>query len=204
MPHPHILIVSINGDPLADLGTMHAGGQCKYILELGKHLVRDGWTIDVFTTLAPGSPELASIAVGFDVIRFPLADRRAYDGELTAKDIEILGTAMSNRAAASARPYDVILACYWYSALISLRIRALTHKRLIVTFCSLAYFKLQAVETPALVERLETEKRLAREADHVIATSKSERDVLVTTYKVPASHISVIPRGVDLDVFRPS
>ncbi len=197
----HLLIVSVNGDPFADLGSLHAGGQCKYILELGKHLVRGGWKVDVFTTLNPGARPHDAITYGFDIFRFPLADGRPYESALTEADITALQAGMCRHAFHRSPRYDAILACYWQSALVSLSIRRAIHRPLVVSFCSLAWFKLRAVRSPELERRLTCEKSLACSADHVVATSRTERDVLVCIYGVAPSQLSVIPRGVDLSVF---
>jgi D-inositol-3-phosphate glycosyltransferase len=51
--------------------------------------------------------------------------------------------------------------------------------------------------------RIVTEGRLANESDLVIATTEQEKLALKHFYEVPAGKISVIPCGVNLDLFKP-
>ncbi len=52
--------------------------------------------------------------------------------------------------------------------------------------------------------RIAGERVVARGADAVIAASESERDTLIEEYGVSPNAISVIPCGVDTEMFRPS
>ena len=51
--------------------------------------------------------------------------------------------------------------------------------------------------------RIETETHLARNCHHVIATTKREKEELIRHYGASPDRISVIPCGVNLDLFRP-
>lgn len=199
-----LLIVSVNGDPLADLGTMHAGGQCKYILEVGKGLVRHGWAIDVFTIKEPGRIEREYITEGFEVLRFALPSGEPYNGHLSEVEITYLSDAMWGDICARGQSYDVVLACYWLSGLVALELRNKMRKRMLLSLCSVGYFKYQAYPTPDLEARVAIEKEVSRQADHVLATSPEEWRVLTSIYGIDGNKISLIPRGVNVNVFRPT
>lgn len=198
-----LFIISLNGDPLADLGSLHAGGQCKYILELGKYLVRTGWAIDVFTIQQPGTLRREYITEEFSVNRLPLASGGSYGYHLPLSEFTPFSFSMLRYIEEFCAPPDLLLACYWLSGVVALPVKAALKKDLVVSFCSLGYYKQQACPELSLTERIETERLVAAGADRVIATSHDEQHVLTSIYAVPARKISLIPRGIDLDVFKP-
>lgn len=198
-----LLILSLNGDPLGDLGTEHAGGQCRYILEIGKHLVLHDWAITVVTVRNPGRARRQEITDDFDVLRVPLRNGAPYDPEvcyaqLDGVDEDIMETLARERVDA-----DVILGCYWLSALVGLRVAARLQRRLIVSFTSLGAYKRITGMSPFMEVRLDAERHIARNADHVIATNHDEAGLLRSFYELDDRKLSIIPRGIDLDVFRP-
>ncbi len=197
-----LLIISLNGDPLGKYGTEHAGGQVKYILELGKYLVREGWEIDVYTIRNNGLPVYQSITEGFNIIRFSLPGDKNYSYQVTGDDINYLQKDIEDFVADKNPIYSVILGCYWLSGLIGLKISKLIQKKLLMSFCSLGYYKQQGLGMSGDLEmRIRTETEIAEACDHIIATTYEERNILKEQYHIPAEKITVIPRGVDLNVF---
>jgi D-inositol-3-phosphate glycosyltransferase len=198
-----LLILSLNGDPLGDLGTEHAGGQCRYILEVGKRLVLHDWAITVFTVQNPGRGTREEITLDFDVLRVPLRNRAPYDPETTYAQLDDIDQHIMDALVREPAP-DVILGCYWLSALVGLRIAARVQRRLVVSFTSLGAYKRVTGMSPFMDLRLESERRIVREADHVIATNHDEAALLLSFYGIEERKLSIIPRGIDLDVFRPT
>lgn len=197
-----LLIISLNGDPVASSGTEHAGGQVKYILELGRYLVRDGWFIDVFTIKNDDRPDLESITEGFQVIRFPLPGNKNYSYQVSDADIDHLQAKIMNYIDRHGLQYDLLLCCYWLSGLTGIFVKEHIQKNMLVSFCSLGYFKRESAITPSdLDSRIRTERFVAEKCDHIIATSAEEKQILVDHYEILAGKISIIPRGVNLDVF---
>jgi len=197
-----LLIISLNGDPLADKGTLHAGGQVKYILELGRYLVREGWKIDVFTIHNKSKPTFDSITVDFNVHRFHLPTHRDYSYDINESDIRFVSKAIVNYINNENLHYSLILSCYWISGLVGIDVKSKINKSLLVTFCSLGHFKYELEFISKSVGwRIAMEMKVANHADHIIATSKEERNVLVNKYGINSTKISIIPRGVDINVF---
>ena len=44
-----IALISVHGDPAANIGKEEAGGQNVYVRQVGKELARQGWQVDMFT-----------------------------------------------------------------------------------------------------------------------------------------------------------
>ncbi|MEB3230594.1 MAG: hypothetical protein VKJ64_06265 [Leptolyngbyaceae bacterium] len=45
----HIALISVHGDPAAEIGKEAAGGQNVYVRQVGEALARRGWNVDMFT-----------------------------------------------------------------------------------------------------------------------------------------------------------
>lgn len=198
-----LIIISLNADPLKSFGSEHGGGQAKYILELGKNLVLEGWNIDVMTIKNNGYSEFQSVTEGFNVYRFSLPENNDYSYSITESDIEYLYEQIRCFLKKEKHNYNLIFCCYWLSGIIGVKIRNEIFKNVLISFCSLGYFKKIGSNnsTANLDLRIATEKKVANDVDHIIVTSNEERLTLINIYNVPTEKISVIPRGIDLNVF---
>lgn len=196
-----LLILSVNGDPLVEMGTLHGGGQCRYIIELGRRLVGCGWDIDVFTALSGDVPARDAITEGFWVTRFPLPTGRPYGYHVTPDDIRELAASMADCIVRERCEYRLILACYWLSGLVAERLRPILAAPVVMSFCSLGYQKEKARNTGECLERIEIERSIAASVDHVIASTQDEAAILESVYAVPRQKLTVIQRGVDVDLF---
>jgi glycosyltransferase involved in cell wall biosynthesis len=197
-----LIIISLNADPIRSFGTEHGGGQAKYILELGKNLVLAGWCIDVITIKNYGHSEIQCITENFNIYRFSLPRHKDYSYSINESDIEFLSKNVIKFLRQNHFSYDLIFCCYWLSGIVGLKIKNEFLKNVLISFCSLGYFKKMGSKQPINIEsRIATEIIIAKKVDHIIATSKEEKKVLTSIYKVSPDKISIIPRGIDLNVF---
>lgn len=191
------LIITLNGDPLADFGTEHAGGQCKYVLELASNLASQNWQVHVVTL-----GKRAEVLRGeFTLTRLARQNGRPYGYDLTEQEALALSTGIKQAIEMEPTGFRFILACYWISALAARPLCTETGWPMIITFCQLGYFKLAADKSPSVIRRAELEAELGRHSQAVIATNRAEAAVLRDVYKIDASKISIIPRGIDLRRF---
>lgn len=198
----NLLIISLNADPLKSLGTEHGGGQAKYILELGKNLVFEGWNIDVITIKNIGDSDIQSATECFNIYRFSLPDNKEYSYSINESDIDFLYESIKSFLIKKQCSYNLIFCCYWLSGIIGIKIKIDFFKNVLISFCSLGYFKkIGSNQTTNLDSRIEAEMMIAKDVDHIIATSNEEKKILTRIYKVTSNKITVIPRGVDLNVF---
>lgn len=197
------MIISLNSDPMLQYGTQHNGGQSKYILELGKNLVKEDWEINVFTIKNSGSEIFTRITEGFYIYRFSLQDNREYSYGVDEDDINLLTESIICFIKENKLTYNIVLCCYWLSGIVGLNLKKILGKNILITFCSLGYFKQIATnESQDLNYRIEKEKYIAHNIDHIIVTSKEEKKVLIDFYEVLPNKISIIPRGVDTKKFK--
>ncbi len=198
-----LLIVSLNGDPLADLGSMHAGGQCRYVLEISKGLLHRGWGVHILTLQNPGRARHEWMTFNVDVWRVPLPDGRAYDAALSEDELDAVTAGFLRLAGEENLAFDGVLACYWISAITGLTVAHRFGIPLVISFCSLGHYKRLVEDSPRIARRIAEERRLAAAATHVIATNREEATTLRDVYGVDPVKLSIIPRGIDLEVFHP-
>jgi len=194
-----LMIISLNSDPILQYGTEHNGGQSKYVLELGKNLVREGWNIDVFTIKNSNSEDIVSITEGFTVYRFPLLNSQDYSYSVKEEDISEITNSITHFIRENKYEYNMVLCCYWLSGIIGLELKKELSKNTLITFCSLGYFK---ELTPDNCYRIDKETYIAQNIDHIIATSDEEKRILIDFYKAKPDKITIIPRGVDTNKFK--
>jgi len=127
-----------------------------------------------------------------------------YCSDISKAEIDHLVHAITAHLQGSGSTYDVLFACYWLSGIVGLELKKTFQRKLLVSFCSLGYFKQMACTSGSLEPRIEIEKFIASQADHIIAASREEWEILANVYHVSTSKLSIIPRGVDLDVFQPA
>lgn len=198
-----LLILSLNGDPLAELGAEHAGGQCRYVLEISKRLAAYEWSSVVFTIQSRGSPQYERVGLTFELWRVPLDGVESYEPTECLRQIEAIAARIRDIIETHRVAADVILACYWLSGVAALHLAKSLDRKVLMSFCSLGVYKATTSGTEAMAERIAHERYIAAEVHHIIATSSEEAHTLTTAYGADPLKISIIPRGIDLDVFRP-
>lgn len=197
------LILSLNNDPALPLGTQHAGGQTKYVLELTKNLLAQGHSVEVFTIGHGEVPQREEFVPGAHVTRFMRSMGKPYDYDITEHEIRLIASEICSYVEANLCAFDLILCCYWVSGQAAIALKAKLNCPLIVTFCSLAALKRLSPGAPNVEVRFEAERALGQIADSIIATSQIEQTILEQDYQLSSEKIKVIPRGIDLAMFHP-
>ena len=100
--------------------------------------------------------------------------------------------------------YDVVHSHYWLSSWVGRELSqelAIPH---VVTFHTLSLIKMQSrAGEEEQSERSVIETKVIATADRIIAFSPHERDAMARLYAADANKITLVPCGVDLEVFRP-
>jgi len=197
-----IAMLSEHASPLAVLGGVDAGGQNVHVAELARALHRDGHQVTVYTRR--DSPDLPPRA---DMFGVAVEHLDAGPPCAIAKDelppfVPELGDALTARLVAD--PPDVVHAHFWMSGLACLPAAAAVCRPMVQTFHALGIVKrrFQGAADTSPVNRVRQERRLAREATRVIASSRDERAELVRMGAEPG-RVDVVPSGVDLALFGP-
>jgi glycosyltransferase involved in cell wall biosynthesis len=196
-------MVSEHASPLAVLGGADAGGQNVHVAALAAELTRQGHRVEVHTRR--DDPSLPSRLLADGGVLVDHVDA----GPPSPIPKDELRPYMDDFAAVLAQRWrkdrpDVVHAHFWMSALASVRAAQALEIPVVVTFHALGTVKRrhqgEADTSPA--DRLDVERWLLDEVDHVIATCWDEVAEL-DRFGPPAKGATVIPCGVDLSLFRP-
>lgn len=199
-----VSLVSEHASPLVGmLGGIDAGGQNVYVAALATALARRGVEVTVHTRRDSASvPARVALCPGVAVEHVS-----AGPAEPISKD-ELLPymDQFARRLSASwaRRRPDVVHAHFWMSGRASLSAALPLGIPVLQTFHALGAVKRrhQGAKDTSPSERLAEEARIFREADRILATSSDELFELARL-GADGRRISVIPCGVDLELFRP-
>ncbi|MES2887189.1 MAG: glycosyltransferase family 1 protein [Pseudomonadota bacterium] len=207
MPQPllRIALISEHASPLADLGTVDAGGQNTYVLQVARSLAEAGHEVDVFTRRdARHLEECVEVQPGFRVFHITA-------GPPTFVPKEALLPWMDDFAKATLKlmrrgpAYDVVHANFFMSGLVGLAVKEQLGVPLVVTFHALGRVRREhQPEADAFPPaRMDIEQRLVREADRLIAECPQDRLDLMRLYGARDDRVSLVSCGVDFSELYP-
>ncbi|KUH96600.1 glycosyl transferase [Mycolicibacterium acapulense] len=198
-----IAMVSEHASPLAALGGVDAGGQNVHVAELSAALTRRGHRVSVYTRRDdPELPDRVVTPEGYTVVHVA-----AGPPEPLPKDelLSYMGPFAQFLDAdwAADRP-DVAHAHFWMSGIATQLAARHLNLPAVQTFHALGVVKRrhQGVQDTSPPERLRLEATVARSATWVAATCTDEVFELMRMGR-SRNRISVVPCGVDLDLFSP-
>ena len=198
-----IAMVSEHASPLAALGGVDAGGQNVHVAELSAALTRRGHDVSVYTRRDdPDSPERVQTPQGYTVVHVP-----AGPAEQIPKDemLAYMGPFAQylDEAWTVERP-DVAHAHFWMSGIATQLAARHLNLPAVQTFHALGVVKRrhQGAQDTSPQDRLRLEAMVARTATWVAATCTDEVFELMRMGR-SRNRISVVPCGVDLDLFTP-
>lgn len=207
VPVRRVAMISVHTCPLATLGGKDTGGMNVYVRELTRELTRRGIAVDVFTrSQNPHLPHIVhELGPGGRVIHVPVGPEAPMEKHRIVAHLPEFIEWVRRFAEREGLAYDLIHSHYWISGLAALALRSAWQVPVIQMFHTLGRMKNRVVraEEREPPQRLEAERRLVQEADHLVAATPIEKAQLVWLYGATPSHITVIPPGVDLERFRP-
>jgi D-inositol-3-phosphate glycosyltransferase len=204
-----IAMVSEHASPLAALGGADAGGQNVYVGQLAAALVRLGHEVRVYTRRDSADlPDVAHYPAGpgrrVDVVHVPAGPPEEVPKDDLLPFMDAFGRWMGERFRAGRWQPDVVHAHFWMSGLAARTATAGLGIPVVQTFHALGTVKRrhQGADDTSPPQRLKLERRLATTVDRVVALCSDE---VFELRKMGADRhrISVVPSGVDLDLFCP-
>jgi D-inositol-3-phosphate glycosyltransferase len=202
-----LAVLSVHTCPLAALGGKETGGMNVYVREVARELGRLGFQLDVFTRSQDASvPAVVPLGPGARVIHVQAGPQRPLPRRELLAHLRTFAAGVAAFRRETGGEYALVHAHYWLSGLVALDLAARWGIPLVQMFHTLGHRK-NAVAREAgereLPERLEAEARIARLADHLVAATPAERAELAWSGGADPDRVSVIPCGVDVELFRP-
>jgi D-inositol-3-phosphate glycosyltransferase len=203
-----IAIISYHTCPVAPLGGPETGGLNVYVRELSRELAERGHEVDVFTRRAGDVPaDEPALVDGSPHARLMHIDAGPAEyvekSELPAflDQFEQGVVAFAEREGIT---YDIVHSHYWLSGVVGERLKARWGVPHLTMFHTLAEVKSRSrISEWEPDVRIQAEHAIVQQADRIIAAGSDEKELLVRLYGAAPERISVVPCGVNLDLFQP-
>jgi D-inositol-3-phosphate glycosyltransferase len=199
-------LVSVHTSPLDQPGAGDGGGLNVYVREVARRMGARGVEVDVFTRRSDrAQPASVTIASG---VRLHHLDAGPAE-PVPKEDLATLLCPFELALAAHPRlpGLEVLHAHYWLSGWVGRRIARRTGIPLVQTFHTLAALKnatLAPGDRPEGALRLVAEAEVARDADQVLVLTCGEARLFHSSFGLSGARLTVVPAGVDLDLFSPA
>lgn len=200
------MMISVHGDPAANVGSEEQGGQPIYIKNISRLLSKD-YNIDIFTRKkSKKEKEMVNLMPGVRTVRIkagpvkfiPKDEIYLYINEFFMETIRWMDK--------NKKEYSLVHSHYWYSGSVALKLKDALEIPMVHNYHSLGKVKydvLKEKKPPYADMRLLEEEMILRRANGIIASSPYEVKNILDLYEVHGENIELIRAGVDENLFRP-
>jgi len=200
-----IAMLSVHSCPVGKLGRRDTGGMNVYIRELACELGRRGHTVDIYTRAHdPMDDQIIELGEGVRLIHLDAGEVEDIHKLAVYVHLADFACKLESFRKHNDLRYDLIHSHYWLSGWVGRRIQGWWNVPHITMFHTLGAVK-NAIgvgeEEPEL--RIQTEQELVKNCNRVITATEKERQDLNDYYNASSQIISVIPCGVNLNLFQP-
>lgn len=193
--------------PLASEEGKETGGMNVYVLELSKQLANQGFLVDIYTrSQHPTNPATVEIAPNLRLFHLKAGPQEPVPKK---ELINFLPEFVDNFQKLQHKKnikYNLLHCHYYLSGLIGLELKKYYKIPIIMYFHTLALMKnlvaRDNIEREE-VERINAENLLTQKADKIITPTESEFDYLQYLYNAKKEKITIIPPGVNTELFKP-
>ena len=200
-----IAMLSAHSCPVGKLGTKDTGGMSVYVLELARELGKCGHLVDIYTRVHDPKDKLI-YELGHNARLIHL--KAGEDGEIhklaVYPHLPDFARQLESFRKRNHLQYDLVYSHYWLSAWVGRHLQVWWDVPHMVMFHTLGAVK-NAIgvgeEEPEL--RLKTEECLVKNCHRIIAATEKEKEDLIRYYGALPETVSVIPCGVNLELFQP-
>ncbi|MFC2019126.1 glycosyltransferase [Chloroflexota bacterium] len=200
-----IAMLSAHSCPLGDIGAKDTGGMSIYIRELAREIGQRGHSVDVYTRVHdPNDEQIYSLGRNARLIHLNASDNLEINKLALYSHLPDFACNLENFRKCHDLHYDLIFSHYWLSGWAGRYLQCWWHVPHIITFHTLGAVKNSigiGEDEPEL--RIETERDLVKNCQRIIATTEREKGELIRHYGAGGEKISVVPCGVNLDLFKP-
>ena len=198
-----VALISVHGDPALQAGGKDAGGMNIYIREVAQRLKSEGIEVDIFTREHNRQEELEDEFKVLNIIYINAGDP-SIDKTGIFSYLDKFVEGVLNYSSRQNQPYELIYAHYWLSGVVAIELKNAWNVPIITSFHTMQGIKRETFPfNKGNQEREKQERIISLQSDSIIAWSLHEKKFIEQNFGVKSSKISVIPPGVDLDLFHP-
>jgi glycosyltransferase involved in cell wall biosynthesis len=195
-----IAIVSEHASPLALAGSVDSGGQNVYVAQIARHFGRLGHQVDVFTRAdSPFLPMEMNWQDNVRVIHVPAGPARQIAKEQLLPYMDAFSEFLTRHFFSQERPYDIVHANFFMSALAAMPAARACGIPFAVTFHALGRVRRKFQKEADLFPecRFDIEDDIIAGADRIIAECPEDKRDMMELYRGDARRISIVPCGYD-------
>ncbi len=199
-----IAMLSVHSCPLGRLGSKNTGGMSVYIRELAREFARRDHTVDVYTRAHESLHDhIVEFGHNARIIHLKAGEGEEIEKLAIYPHLADFARDLENFRKRNRLDYDLIHSHYWLSGRAGKWIQRwwnIPHVTMFHTVGAVKNAIAVGEHEPEL--RLEVEKELVKDCHRIIASTAQEKEDLTHYYSCPET-VSIIPCGVNLDIFRP-
>jgi glycosyltransferase involved in cell wall biosynthesis len=206
MTKRNIMVISIHGDPLAEIGSEEQGGQPIYIKDICKLLSKD-YRIDIFTRKKNKlKEEIKELFSDVNVIQIKAGPVEFIPKEEIYIHLNEFFMNTSRWVEKNKKSYSLLHSHYWYSGSVALKLKDYFEIPMVHNCHSLGRVKYDVLKEdrpPFADMRLLEEELILRRSNAVITSTPQEVKNIIDLYGVTGENIDLIRAGVDERLFKP-
>ena len=200
-----IAILSVHSCPVGNPGTKDTGGMNVYIRELAQELAAQGISVDIYTRVHdPEDAQIIELGQNARLIHLRAGEDDYIHKLAVYSYLPDFACNVENFRKHNDLRYDLVFSHYWLSGWVGKYLGQWWDVPHVMMFHTLGAIKNRVgigEDEPEL--RIKTEGLLARNCHHIIATTGKEKEDLIQNHGASPGRISVIPCGVNLNLFQP-
>ncbi len=200
-----IAMLSVHSCPLGMLGGRDTGGMNVYIRELARELAKRGYAVDIYTRehQQPHEP-IISLGKNVRLIHLEAGGNEEMPKVALYTCLHNFMCGVENFRKSDSTRYDLIHSHYWLSSLVGKQLQGWWRVPHVVMFHTLGAVKnCIGIGEDETELRIESEREIVASCDLIVASTHREKTELIRHYDATPQKVTVIPCGVNLDLFRP-
>ncbi|HEY77509.1 MAG TPA: glycosyltransferase family 1 protein [Dehalococcoidia bacterium] len=200
-----LALLSVHSCPMGSLGGRDTGGMNVYVRELAGQLGKEGHLVDVYTRIHDaGEPQIIELGQNARLVHLKAGESADIPKLEIYNHLPEFVFNLENFKKENGLRYDLIFSHYWLSGWAGKSLQLSWDAPHIIMFHTLGAVKNAlgiGEDEPEL--RIEAERDLVNYCYGIIAATEQEKEQLIAYYNTPPEAISIIPCGVNLDLFQP-
>jgi D-inositol-3-phosphate glycosyltransferase len=199
-------MLSVHSCPVGNLGARDTGGMSVYIREMARELGKQGHTVDVYTRAHdPVDTQIVSLGQHARLIHLRAGQEEEIHKLAVYSYLPDFTCNLENFRKNNELHYDLAFSHYWLSGWVGKYLQRWWQVPHIIMFHTLGAIKnIIGIGEDEPELRIVTETESVKNCHHIITTTEREKEELIRHYGAAPGKISVIPCGVNLELFQPA